>query len=108
MKTTMFASAVMAAAACCFAGEDWEASLRARLPEIFAKSAAHYQALDAAATPLMRDEKGEMRYPHSYARDKGGLKMNSIKGWTAGHFPGSLWYLYEATGDEFFKGRALA
>ena len=24
----------------------------------------------------------------------------------SGHFPGSLWYLYEATGDEFFKERA--
>ena len=85
-----------------------EAELRANLPEIFAKAAAHYRALDAAATPLMRDEKGEMRYPHGYRLDKGELKMYPVRAWTAGHFPGSLWYLYEATGDEFFKERALA
>ena len=34
--------------------------------------------------------------------------MRSIYWWTSGHFPGSLWYLYEATGDEFFKDRATA
>ena len=32
--------------------------------------------------------------------------MRSIYWWTSGHFPGSLWYLYEATGDGFFKDRA--
>ena len=35
-----------------------EAELKAKLPEIFAKSAAHYRALDAAATPLMHNAKG--------------------------------------------------
>ena len=38
-----------------------ETELKARLPEVFAKSAAHYRALDAAATPLMKDEKGNLR-----------------------------------------------
>ena len=83
-----------------------EAELRARLPEIFAKSAAHYKALDAAATPLMKDEKGGVRTPHGFKRETCELDMRSIYWWTSGHFPGSLWYLYEATGDEFFKGRA--
>ena len=86
-----------------------EAELKARLPDIFAKSAAHYRALDAAATPLMKDEKGDFRLPHGWRKWKTGkdeLDMRSIYGWTAGHFPGSLWYLYEATGDGFFKDRA--
>ena len=85
-----------------------EAELKARLPEIFAKSAAHYKALDAAATPLMRDEKGDLRTPHGWLawQGKSELDMRSIYWWTAGHFPGALWYLYEATGDEFFKIRA--
>lgn len=85
-----------------------EARLRAALPEIFAKAAAHYKALDAAATPLMKDEKGELRTPHGWLawQGKRELDMRSIYWWTAGHFPGSLWYLYEATGDEFFKLRA--
>ena len=110
MKAELLANAIVAAALCAFAGERGarEAALRGALPEIFAKSAAHYRALDAAATPLMDGEKGVKRFPHGYWRDRGELKMHSIYGWTSGHFPGSLWYLYEATGDEFFKNRALA
>ena len=83
-----------------------EAELKARLPDIFAKSAAHYRALDAAASPLMKDEKGELRTPHGFKRDTRELDMRSIYWWTSGHFPGSLWYLYEATGDAHFKDRA--
>ena len=86
-----------------------ESELRAALPDIFAKSAAHYKALDAAASPLMKDEKGALRVPHGILKWKTGkneLDMRSIYWWTSGHFPGSLWYLYEATGDEFFKDRA--
>lgn len=83
-----------------------EAELKARLPDIFAKSAAHYRALDAAATPLMKDEKGELRTPHGFKRGTCELDMRSIFWWTSGHFPGSLWYLYEATDDGFFMDRA--
>ena len=88
-----------------------ESELKAALPDIFAKSAAHYKALDAAATPLMKDEKGDLRTPHGILKWKTGkneLDMRSIYWWTSGHFPGSLWYLYEATGDEFLKNRAIA
>ena len=86
-----------------------EKALAQKLPEIFAKSADHYRALDAAATPLMKDEDGALRAPHGILAWKTGrndLNMSSIYGWTAGHFPGSLWYLYEATGDSFFRDRA--
>ena len=88
-----------------------ESELRAALPDIFAKSAAHYRALDAAATPLMKDKKGDLRTPHGILKWKTGkneLDMRSIYWWTSGHFPGSLWYLYEATGDAFFRERAKA
>ena len=85
-----------------------ETELRAELPEIFAKSAAHYRALDAAATPRMKDEKGGLRTPHGFKRATRELDMRSIYWWTSGHFPGSLWYLYEATGDAFFRDRATA
>ena len=93
----------MLAAALAVSGE---AELKARLPDIFAKSAAHYKALDAAVTPLMKDEKGELRTPHGFKRETRELDMRSIFWWTSGHFPGSLWYLYEATGDAHFKDRA--
>ncbi len=89
-----------------------EAKLQAMLPDVFAKSAAHYRAIDAAATPLMNSGKskrpyGERVVPHGWNAKKKKLVMNSIYWWTSGHFPGSLWYLYEATGDEFFKDRAM-
>ena len=87
-----------------------ESELKAALPDIFAKSAAHYKMLDAAATPLMKDEKGGLRTPHGSLKWKTGkneLNMQSIYWWTSGHFPGSLWYLYEATGDGLFKDRAI-
>ncbi len=99
------ASAAMAAAAVPAGGE--EAALRARLAGIFEKSAAHYKALDAAATPLMdKGANGKKQVPHGFRRDKGVLDMRDINWWTTGHYPGSLWYLYEATGDVFFKERA--
>ena len=101
--------AVILTLACCAAPTKEELALKARLPEIFAKSAAHYRALDAAATPLMKDEKtGKVRYPHSVRPGTRELKMHSVLAWTSGHFAGTLWYLHEATGDAFFRDRALA
>lgn len=88
-----------------------EVELAAKLPEVFARSAAHYRALDAVATPLMRDSAGGLRIPHGVVRGNAGkieLDMRSIFWWTAGHYPGSLWYLYEISGDAFFRERAKA
>ena len=82
-----------------------ETELKDKLSEIFAKSAAHYRALDAAATPLMRDTKGRNCFPRSFA--DGSLVMKDVGDWTCGHFAGALWYLFEATGDGFFRDRAV-
>ena len=111
LAAALFSVAVAADAKICDGN-----ALKARLPSIFAKSAAHYRALDAAATPLMnvgnaaKEEKpfGERRVPHGWRAETGELDMRSIYWWTSGHFPGSLWYLYEATGDGFFRERAKA
>ena len=104
----MIANLLMIAA--CAANVPTEKDLVRALSEIFAKSAKHYKALDAAATPLMKDEKGDLRIPHGWLgwKGKAELDMRSIRWWTSGHFPGSLWYLYEATGDRFFRERAIA
>ena len=109
MKRIIVSLAVLAAFTV-RAGADGESALKGRLPDIFAKCAAHYKALDAAATPLMKNAKLKGGYgtPHGWKAATGELDMRSIHWWTAGHFPGSLWYLYEATGDTFFKDRAMA
>jgi rhamnogalacturonyl hydrolase YesR len=45
------------------------------------------------------------RYPRTL--DAGGaLVTTDIYGWTSGFFPGTLWNLYELTGDEFWRERA--
>jgi hypothetical protein len=85
-----------------------EGELAARLPEVLAKCAAHYRALDAAATPLMKGADGSVNVPRGYVRGKGVLDMRNAYWWTTGHFAGAFWLLYEATGDAFFKDRATA
>lgn len=89
-----------------FAQDSALANLKSRLPEIFSACAAHYKALDVAVTALMKNAKGQPMVPHGYKRKKKMYDMREIEWWTSGHFPGSLWYLYEATGDDFFKERA--
>ena len=117
MKSLLVSACTTLLAAAAFAAPSAdEVALKAKLPEIFAKSAAHYKALDAAAAPLAvaNEEVGtgwdkpKALMPHDFNRKTGKLDMRTIYWWTAGHFPGSLWYLYEATGDEFFKTRAKA
>ena len=103
LLTAALASAALAAAT---TTAD-ETALKDQLPDIFAKSAAHYKALDAAATPLMANGKSGMKQvPHGFNLAARKLDMRNINWWTTGHYPGSLWYLYEATGDSFFKDRA--
>ena len=81
--------------------------LKAALPEIFAKSAAHYRALDAAAAPRMWNKNGKPMIPRGFDHEKREITMDPIHGWRTGHFPGSLWLLYEVTGDAFFRDRAI-
>ncbi len=81
--------------------------LKATLPDIFAKAAAHYRALDAAATPRMWNKNGKPMIPRGFNHEKREITMDPIHGWRTGHFPGSLLLLHEATGDVFFRDRAL-
>lgn len=85
-----------------------DAVLKAKLPEMFVKCAAHYKALDAAAAPLMKGADGKNYVPCGYERDKGRLDMRDALWWTSGHFAGAFWLLYEATGDVYFRDRAVA
>ena len=73
--------------------------LSSRIPEVFRVSAAQYQSL------LERID-SESRLPRSF--EHGRLKLVGPKDWTSGFFPGSLWYLYEYTGDPQWKAAARA
>ena len=82
-----------------------EEALLGLLPSLFAMCAEHYKALDAAASVKMKDSKGNYRLPGGW-NAKTGLRTIGLDDWRVGHYPGSLWFLYEATGDTFFKERA--
>src|SRR5690554_232563 len=43
-------------------------------------------------------------FPRSIRADT--LRLDDIYDWTSGFFPGSLWYMYELTGDDYFKEEA--
>ena len=89
------------------AGEAQEKALEASLPGIFERSAAHYRAIDAKATPLMKGADGKDMFPNSWDAKTGQLAMRSIFNWTSGHFPGTIWYLYEGTQDAALKDMAV-
>ena len=84
-----------------------EETLSKALSGIFDAAASHYTALDAAASKLCPDATGRIVIPHGFDRKTRKLDMKDLEWWTAGHYPGTLWYLYEATGDNFFKDRAI-
>jgi rhamnogalacturonyl hydrolase YesR len=46
-----------------------------------------------------------LRQPRSLQKD-GSLKMVIKEDWTSGFFPGSLWYIYEYTKDNYWKKKA--
>src|SRR5690554_4951506 len=35
------------------------------------------------------------------------FKKNDVLNWTVGFYPGILWYMYDATDDEFWKNEAI-
>ncbi|GHB38780.1 glycoside hydrolase family 88 protein [Mongoliitalea lutea] len=47
----------------------------------------------------------ELVVPRSVRNDT--LFMVKPRDWTSGFFPGNLWWMYEATGDEFWKTKAM-
>ena len=98
-----------------------------KLPRLFRPalalllSAAGLRAADAPIADVVRDDfafaaaqyarmldqvKGRSGYPRTV--EKGELKLITYKDWTSGFFPGSLWYLAEATGDAKFRAAAVA
>lgn len=59
--------------------------------------AAEQYRLKVASTP-------EDQEPRTFQGDT--MVFSGIYWWTSGFYPGSLWYLYEHTGDEFFRNEA--
>jgi unsaturated chondroitin disaccharide hydrolase len=71
--------------------------LLAAMPGTFAFAAAQYERMLAGLT-------NTQRFPRSY--ENGKHRLVSPEDWTSGFFPGSLWYLYEYTGDPKWREAA--
>jgi unsaturated chondroitin disaccharide hydrolase len=71
--------------------------LLARIPEAFVLATRQYGF-------MLQSLKGQTNIPRTVVDGK--LKLVSSKDWTSGFFPGSLWYLYEFTGEPSWKTAA--
>jgi rhamnogalacturonyl hydrolase YesR len=64
-----------------------------------------FQAAAAQYRTLLAATQGKPGFPRTV--EGGALVTVGVKDWTAGFFPGSLWYLFEATGDQAWKTAAI-
>lgn len=95
-KVFLFLAIAVASVSC--AGEESMEDLTAR---VFERAAAQFKVLDASVDSVAA-VKGTALYPRSIARS-GELSTSGYKWWCSGFYPGSLWFVYEYTGDESFK-----
>ncbi len=76
-----------------------EPPLSAVIRDSFDTAAAQY-------TGLLEHLKGKPGFPRTV--ENGQVKIVRASDWTSGFFPGSLWYLFEATGDARWRDAAQA
>lgn len=86
MKTRLFLLALVLA----FAGCAKEESLRQMSDRVFERAVAQ--------SVLMDSQLGDDEFPRSFTADS--LVKSNGRWWCSGFFPGSLWYIYEYTGNE--------
>jgi len=85
------------------------------VPEPLAELIRRSLAVAAAQYKLMLGKiNGRDGFPRTLEQEQGQgqgqgqerVKMVSVRDWTSGFFPGSLWYLFEATGDAAWRSAA--
>ena len=73
---------------------------------VFERAAAQFIVLDVEVDSAAVAKGVEILYPRSVKED-GSFWASDYKWWCSGFYPGSLWYVYEYTGDEKYKDLAL-
>jgi len=63
-----------------------------------------FRTAGAQYATLLDKVQGQPGFPRTY--EQGKLTMVGPRDWTSGFFPGSLWYLFEATGDAKWRSAA--
>ena len=73
---------------------------------VFERAAGQMELMDKNLDSAAVSNPGVAIYPRSINKE-GALWTSSYKWWCSGFYPGSMWYVYEYTGDEKIKELAL-
>ena len=63
--------------------------------------------IDSAKMHLTDKQKEKGAFSPRNIEPDGSLRLVASRDWCSGFFPGELWYMYERTGDDFWKEKAV-
>ena len=66
-----------------------------------------FTEVDSVMNNLTEEQKEKMIFAPRNIQPDGSLRLVASRDWCSGFFPGELWYMYEYTGDDFWKEKAL-
>lgn len=89
----------------CLACQNQE-SMEELTARVFERAAAQMVLMDKNLDSAAVSNPGVAIYPRSINKE-GALWTSNYKWWCSGFYPGSMWYVYEYTGDEKIKELAL-
>jgi rhamnogalacturonyl hydrolase YesR len=101
-RKTLLHAAKTFACGIAFAAAGAHASAAEPMADVIKKD---FQVAAAQYRILLASTQGQPSFPRTL--DAGALVTVGPKDWTAGFFPGALWYLFEATGDQAWKAAAI-
>lgn len=104
MRKTIFY--LMTSVFLCISCDKKDESMEELTARVFDRAAAQFCVLDANMDSVAVANGCGFVYPRSTAQD-GSLWTSDYKWWCSGFYPGSLWLVYEYTGDEKFGQMAL-
>lgn len=81
-------------------------SMQELTARVFERAAAQMELMDKNLDSAAVNNPGVAIYPRSINKE-GALWTSNYKWWCSGFYPGSMWYVYEYTGDEKIKELAL-
>lgn len=81
-------------------------SMQELTARVFERAAAQMVLMDKNLDSAAVSNPGVAIYPRSIDKE-GALWTSNYKWWCSGFYPGSMWYVYEYTGDEKIKELAL-
>ena len=65
-----------------------------------------FSEIDRVKSAFTEEQKEKMLVSPRNIEPDGSLRLVASRDWCSGFFPGELWYMYEYTGDEFWRQKA--